>query len=155
MAERNSFPEGNKLAKGGARARSGPKTADIKQAEAAIFSALEFEVATRGKDGKIELKDGKPALRKATLIHLAGETIAQAMADRDENGNVTMAGVRAAEMTMNRVYGKPRQAITIDSTGKNPIEDAVALLGAVTKGEIDDVFDAPTKGKRGTKRGNS
>jgi len=98
------FAKGNKLAKGGPRPGSGRPTVDRK---------TEMDLVLAIKQGALGAKaeDGVPP-----LVRTAVETLEQAMNGRDEQGNVTAAGVAAAKLIFEARYGKA--ASTVDLTLK-------------------------------------
>lgn len=115
---KGDFKPGHKKAAGVARPLAGTKTNAVKQMmNEILYSPM------------------KGASRRS-LVELATATLLQAMLDRDEHGNVTPAGERAAVDIWNRAFGKPKQTIDVDVTNRTLIEFVATVQGAAAQSRL-------------------
>ncbi len=105
---------------GGARVGAGRKPDVVKKA---LDEQLNAAI-----DSKIDPK-------KRSLVQLAWDTVAQAMIDRDENGNVTAAGAKAAKDIHDRVYGKAVEKHEVDLTNGPLLKHVADLAAAAASSE--------------------
>jgi hypothetical protein len=120
------FEKGNKLATGGKRPGSGRKPDVVREA---LDDLLNKKQTIKGARGK-------------TLVQLAAHTIVEALVQRDEDGQVSMVAVRAAETVIDRAFGKPRMTVEVQGRGSNLLEVLAADDQAIANNLLRDVLPA-------------
>lgn len=118
------FQPGNNSGRGGARPGAGRKPAAARKALDALLNTP-FENGTMA---------GK------TLIDAAMETIADALGNTDEIGNVTGVALRAATDIVDRQFGKARQTLKLQGERRDLAGSLAAVAGAIQQGRMRDIF---------------
>ncbi len=87
-----------------------------------------------------EAKDGKPA---QSLVDLAFNTVLAAMHDRDEDGNVTPAGINAAKLVFAYRYGLPKQTHELNVSGLETLGTVRGAMAAMVAKDAKDALKEP------------
>ena len=129
-----AFTAGNQGGPGGARPGSGRKPGAVKQALATLLTETPYTVVVgaEGKERTVTIANN--------LVELAVRTIGKAMTDRDEIGNVTGPGLRAAQDVVDRTYGKARQTLKLQGERRDLAHALQSVHGALTAGRMQDIF---------------